>query len=92
MIELGGNIALDGFEEIELGSMVVVKKVVGNYARQMSEKAKGFEKLVVALKKETNEVKATVTISGKETSAEFTEKNLFFALDKALGKLLSELK
>ena len=38
MIELGGNINLDNFEEIEKGQLIVVKKVVGNYTKKISEK------------------------------------------------------
>jgi len=30
-LQLGGNINLSGFKEIDSGSMVVLKKIVGNY-------------------------------------------------------------
>jgi ribosome-associated translation inhibitor RaiA len=93
-LELGGNIGLTGFSELDPGAMVVVKKIVGNYAKRFSEIQKEFEKLDVSLKtvhkKETSgkcELHALVRAKGKKYSAEVTEMNLFFALDKVLKKV-----
>ena len=91
-IQLGGNIELVGFNELEPGELVVVKKVVGNYAKEMSEKAKDFEKLIVTLKKEGKKFKIKAVLNaGKEFSADETDSNLFFAMDKSLKKIVSEL-
>lgn len=94
MIQLGGNIGLEGFEAVEPGKLVVVKKVVGRYARQISDSSKGFEKLNVSLAKKGDsfDLKATVVISGSETSKETNDKNLFYGLDNALSQLIDAIK
>ena len=48
-MKLGGGIELNGFSGIEKAHLVVVKKIVGNYAKEMSEKAKKFEKLLIVV-------------------------------------------
>ena len=37
MIELGGNIVLNGFRDLEPPELVVVKKIVGTYARKFAD-------------------------------------------------------
>lgn len=97
-MELGGNIELTGFSELDPGVLVVVKKVVGNYAKRLSEIEKDFEKLQVTLKtvhktakSEKNELHAKVIAKGKPYTAEVTDLNLFFALDKVLKKVENEI-
>lgn len=94
VLSLGGNIELSGFREVDRGAMVVVKKMVGNYAKTFSEKCKGFEKLSVYVKpvhevEKTKkfELHATLFDSGKRHTAKKTDKNLFFALDSVMKKL-----
>jgi len=86
-MELGGNISLEGFDELEPGTLIVVKKMVGNYAKKISEKNK-FEKLELTLKKEAEKYKIEVKliIEGKEKKEEAEDVNLFFTIDKVLGK------
>jgi ribosome-associated translation inhibitor RaiA len=93
-LELGGNIGLTGFSELDPGTMVVVKKIVGNYAKRFSEIEKDFEKLDLTLKivhkKEKSakhELHAIVSARGNKYPAEVTDLNLFFALDKVLKKV-----
>jgi len=91
-ITLGGNIELVGFKELEPGELVVVKKVVGNYAKDMGEKNKEFEKLTLTLEKEGENFKVKALLkAGKDFNAEETEDNLFFAMDKSLKKIVNEL-
>ena len=47
MIELGGNIKLENFENIDRGVLVIVKKIVGGYTKQISEKNKDFKEIAV---------------------------------------------
>jgi len=88
MIELGGNIKLDGFESIEPAQLIVVKKMVGNYAKEISEKIE-FSEFLVSLKETTVSVK--VTTKDKEISEEESGDNLFITLDKVLAKVKSTL-
>ncbi|PIN72325.1 hypothetical protein COV21_02535 [Candidatus Woesearchaeota archaeon CG10_big_fil_rev_8_21_14_0_10_45_5] len=90
-IQLGGNIELIGFSVIDRAQMVVVKKIVGNYARKFSEMAKDFEKLSLSLKKihaiensENYEISAKLMAGGKPLNGSVTDRNLFFGIDKVL--------
>ena len=94
MIELGGNINLDGFDSMEPSQLVVIKKIAGNYAKKISTKS-NFEKLLISLKKlEDNrfQIQVKLTIKEKVNSAESEDSNLFFALDNTLAKILEETK
>jgi hypothetical protein len=89
-MELGGNIFLENFDEVESGKLIVVKKVVGNYTKNISEKAKNFKKITISLKKSSAfEIEAKVE-ADKEISSIAKEDNLFFALDKALSEILDK--
>lgn len=88
MIELGGSIFLENFEIIEPGQMIVVRKVVGNYTKKISEKHTDFKKITVSIVPETK-YKLTAKLETSETKeSEAENPNLFFALDKALAKFM----
>ncbi len=92
-ISLGGNITLNGFQNIEGGKMIVLKKIIGNHTRQIQEKKSDYEKLVITLEgEETNAtIKAEVTAGGSQTTAEDTQNNIFTAIDGALKKILEQI-
>ena len=98
IMQLGGSIELSGFRGIDGSSMVVLKKIVGNYAKRMSEIAEKFEKLSIIMKpvhetekSELYEIHAKLLNNGKLVVSEVTERNLFVAVDNALKKIISEL-
>lgn len=99
MIELGGNITLVGFKDLGYAEFVVVKKVVGNYARRISDR-QPFDNLKLAVKpihKTENEVnkfelKSELLINGKHYHADLVEYNIFVGIDKILKKMLTQLK
>ncbi|MBN1385814.1 hypothetical protein JW968_02425 [Candidatus Woesearchaeota archaeon] len=98
MITLGSNIELVGFKEVDPGSMVIVRKMVGNYFRRFTDTKGGIEKLTLTLKpvhaQDENskfELKGRVAMSGAVKASEATEKNLFFALDKVLSRIEAQL-
>ena len=88
MIELGGNIKLSEFESLEPAQLIVVKKVVGNYAKNISEKVE-FSELLVCLKDKNVAVK--LTTKDKTFEEEESGDNLFFTLDKALAKVKNSI-
>jgi hypothetical protein len=91
MLELGGGIFLDNFEEIEPGKLIIVKKIVGNYTKDISEKVKGFKKITVNLE-EGKEYKIKIGIEASEKFvAEGEKENLFFALDEALSGINKQI-
>ncbi len=94
MIELGGNITLVGFKDVDPGSMLILKKIVGNYTRKLSDKIDGFESLELNRKEihktegsEKHEIKAKVVAKGKLYNAQSTDRNLFIAVDNVLKKI-----
>ena len=98
MIELGGNIELAGFKEIDGGSMIILKKMVGNYVKKMNELTNNFEKLTLTMKevhKSENsgkfEIHAKVLDNGKVITSELTDNNLFVTVDKVLGSVMKQI-
>lgn len=92
-MELGGNISLEGFADLERDTMVIVKKLVGSYVKTLSEKNQDFQSLTLELKSggdEANpgkyELEGKLT-ADKEYTAEAEENNLMMAIDKVLKKL-----
>jgi len=94
LIELGGKIQLSGFKDLDRSSMVILKKIVGNYARKFSGTCRNFEALQLHLKAihgSKFELHGKVIDNGTPHSSEVTDRNLFFVLDKTLKKLENSL-
>lgn len=98
-VSLGGNIELSGFRNIDQGSMVILKKIVGNFAKKFSEQNEDFQKLHVTMKPiherekgEKYEIHGRLQVNGHSLSAEMVDRNLFYCLDKVMKKLESELE
>ena len=94
-MKLGGNIELEGFDNIEPAHLIVIKKIVGSSAKKISEEISAFDNLCITLK-ENEKDKITLTgkikIKDKEHEAEASDKNLFFALNKVLSELNTKIK
>jgi ribosome-associated translation inhibitor RaiA len=97
-MQLGGNIELSGFRDIDGASMVVLKKIIGNYGRKFTGIANNFESLKVTMKpvhetekSENYEVHARIFLQGKPVVSEAVERNLFVAIDAALKKIESQI-
>jgi len=89
---LGGNIELSGFRDIDGGSMIVLKKIIGNYARKFSDNH-GSEKLALQLAQNADVFSLTgsVVCKDKTCSAEHADKNVFFLVDSVLKKIEEQL-
>ena len=97
-MQLGGNIQLTGFRDIDGASMVVLKKIIGNYGRRLAELSDKFESLKVTMKpvhetekSEKYEIHAQLMANGKPYVSEVIERNLFIAVDNALKKIVNEI-
>jgi len=97
-IKLGGSIRLTGFREIDGGSMIIIKKIVGSFVKKISERDPKFQYLSVTLKKihanpeseSTGKFELHATLAtDKQYNAEVTHQNLMFAIDKVLKKIES---
>lgn len=91
-MELGGNIELINFDDIEPAQLIVVKKFVGTYAKTLSEKQPGFKKLQVTLKDKTNNEIEAISYGDKDVGVIVQGKNLFFVLDKVLSEVVKKLQ
>ena len=98
MIELGGNIELTGFSELDSSSLRILKKIVGNYGKRFEDICQKFEKLSVTMKEvhktegsEKFELNAKLIDNGTNYTSSITDRNLFFAFDTVLKKLENSL-
>jgi ribosome-associated translation inhibitor RaiA len=92
MIELGGNIKLEGFNTADPSTLIVVKKIVGNFAKKIQEQTGEFQELSLHLTDNmTNNYTLHAKLKGtKECNAEASEVNLFFAINKALEDVMKQ--
>ncbi len=98
-VDLGGNITLSGFSSRDFTDLIVVKKIVGQCARKLTDSVPGFTKLEVHLKEVhphsdgkggKSELVAKVHVEGKEYAAEVVDHNLFVALDSVLKRVYEQ--
>ncbi len=92
-ISLGGNIELNGFQNIEGAKMIVLKKLIGNYVKQIQEKKSNYEKLILTLKGDENNatIKAELKAGGSQIVTEDTQKNLFITTDNVLKRIIEKI-
>ncbi len=91
-VELGGNIVLDGFEGRDFTEMIVVKKMVGQYARRLSDRFGPGMRLRVALADDAparSAITSSLRVDAREFSADASATNLYMALDASLKELIS---
>jgi len=95
-MELGGNIELVGFRDLDAAKLIVVKKVVGNYVRKLGNETDNLEKLSITMKMVGNEQKTELhgklIDNGTVITSEATDMNLFYALDGVLKGILAQMK
>jgi len=95
MIELGGSIELTGFKELDSAELIILKKIIGNYARKFSDSVEDYEKLSLNLKKAKGknkfEVLGKLLIKGNPVNADVTDVNLFVAVAEVLKKLENQV-
>ena len=99
IVQLGGNIELSGFSELDGGVMIILKKIVGNYARKMSDRFSDFEKLQLHVKtvrvkekSEIYEMHAKMLRGGDIIVGDATDRNLFVAVDVSLKGIMNSIK
>ena len=83
MIELGGNIKLDGFSNLDPAMLIVVKKMVATAQENGCE----FQEFSLVLTQDDDVTLATSLKGKKEYAATASNKNFFFAMEKALAKV-----
>jgi len=100
MIELGGNIVLEGFQEEDGSTLIIIKKMVGQYARKISNMRADFQRLTLRMKyvrdvhgdeSGTKYELAAHLLADEDYISEVTDRNIFFALDKALSQIVRQI-
>ncbi len=96
-MKLGGNIELNGFSKLDGGTMVILKKIVGNHARHLLDIGSRFEKLSLTMNvpKEVEkandrsmyDIQGVFTEGQKEYSFESKASNLFVAVDDVMKNM-----
>ena len=94
MIELGGNIKLDGFSELNPADLLIVKKLVGNHVKNICDLREDFKEITVTLKSSKQKAFELETFLSldKPLRSNASGSNLFFAVDQALKNLHSQFK
>lgn len=90
--QLGGNISLAGFKELDGGSMIILKKIIGSYARKFSDRLDGIDKLNIRMKRVGNsqfELNCLLVKEGQQFNSEAVDYNLFVGMDNLLKKIES---
>lgn len=91
MIELGGNIKLEGFDNLEPAKLIVIKKLAGSHTKRSAEMCKEFKEILITLKSQ-DPFEIEIKLSAdKELTSIGNDKNLFYALDKAFSSLNEKL-
>ncbi|MBT3416830.1 hypothetical protein HON86_02965 [Candidatus Woesearchaeota archaeon] len=92
MIELGGNINLDGFDNVEQGKLIIIKKILGNYVKNLIENTENFESILLSLKTEENNlIEVKLKCGANELICNSSDNNIFFAMNNVLTELESNL-
>jgi hypothetical protein len=85
MIELGDKIKLNGFDNLDPAAIIVVKKMVGSFAKKFIEK-KGLYELF-EITHENNQISASIILNNNTTNHTSKQENLFFSLSETLEGL-----
>ena len=95
-IKLGGNISLVGFDKLDGAELIIVKKIVGNYIKKMSEIA-DYKEMRLTLhshphgKTFKHEIEGFAMFSEGRFATNVVEWNLFTAISMACEKIFNEV-
>jgi len=95
-ITLGGNIALVGFEKLDPADLIIIKKIVGNAIKKMSESG-DYKEMKLSLQQHQHgkgfkhEVDGIAIFSEGRFASNVVEWNLFTAVSEVCEKITHEL-
>ena len=80
-------------------SMIILKKIIGNYTKRIGDLCKDFQKLSVHMKtvhltegSEKYEIHVNCIDGGQTYNSEGTDRNLFIVIDNVLKKIENEIQ
>jgi len=95
--QLGGNIALVGFENLELSELDVVKKLVRNYVRKLGNSG-NYKEMRLTLQQHPHgksfkhEIKGFAIFEEGRFNSDAMEWNLYSAVSQVCERILEEVK
>ncbi len=94
LVVLGGNIELSGFRELDPGSMMIAKKIIGTSVRRISSRSSNLQKISLNLKKHGAgfQINAKAADNGQVYNSEVSDRNIFFAISKVMDKIESMIR
>jgi ribosome-associated translation inhibitor RaiA len=93
-LKLGGNIVLAGFS-LDPAEMIIVKKIVGHYAKKISEKTE-YREIKITLKQTQKQqsflhkIDAKIETQSETLTSEVEERNLYSGLSDALENVYNQ--
>ena len=97
-MELGGNIELVGFNEIDISELIVLKKIIGNFARKFSDHlGEDYVRLIIDLKQihgknsSKFQIQSKLMTHSKPFTSEVTENNIFVCIADSMKKLETQV-
>jgi len=91
IINLGDKIELAGSEIIDGATMIILKKIIGNHFREISQ-TKEINRLFLCIKKENDfTIAAKMMYQNGEIASEISHSNLFMAMDSTLKDIRRQL-
>lgn len=93
VLKLGDFIELVGFDNVDGGSMIIIKKMIGNSIKELSERVRDFERFSVHLVQSGGfAMHGVMTVGGREIEAESKGSNLFIVMDGLLKSIDSSAR
>ena len=94
-MQLGDKIELSNFNSLDRDKLLVIRKIVGNFVKNLQGKYSDFEKLNLhlgSIHESKHEIKGSLRINRKDYYSEVTDFNLFFDINSILSKLEGEIR
>jgi hypothetical protein len=89
VIRLGGNIELKGFDDVDRQNMMILKKIIGNHVKELTNTSANYQKLEMCLRNcDGGCFSLDATLVCDETmTATHEHPNLLMAVDGLIKKL-----
>ena len=95
--ELGGNIRLINFDEMDAQELILAKKIIGNYAKKIRN-FKEYQELRIEIKNHSKgkankfEVNGLLIFDGGNATSNAEGVNPFVLINEVLEKILNEIE
>lgn len=94
IINLGGNIELKGLTDTENSKLIVLKKMIGSYVRDIKENQPDYHGIQINFNYLNDELNIEINLLLKDVTIEASEAghNIFFTLSDCFKKIYKKLE